>query len=52
MPVHRQPTSDPVTGGAEGPGSETVMDLVKQVDRLAAAMRPGDSSPGEIQAAG
>jgi predicted acetyltransferase len=52
VPVHRQPTSDPVTGNAGGPGSETVMDLVKRVDRLAVARRPAGGSPGETPAAG
>ncbi|MGA9114351.1 MAG: GNAT family N-acetyltransferase [Candidatus Dormiibacterota bacterium] len=51
VPVHRQPTSDPVTGSAGGFGSETVMDLVKRVDGLAATMRSANSSPGETPAA-
>jgi GNAT superfamily N-acetyltransferase len=47
VPAHRQPTSDPVTGSAGRCGGETVVDLVKRVDRLAAAMRPARGSAAE-----
>jgi len=52
IPVHHQPTSDPVAGSQGRAGSETVMDLVKRIDRLAAAMRAAGGSPGEAPAAG
>jgi hypothetical protein len=52
IPVHHQPTSDPVAGSQGRAGSETVMDLVKRIDRLAAAMRAAGGSPGQAPAAG
>ena len=52
VPAHRQPTSDPVTGSSAGSGSETVMDLVKRIDGLAAAMWAAGGSPEEAPAPG
>ncbi len=40
VPVHRQSTSDRAADGAGWSGSETVVDLVKRIDCLAATVRP------------
>ena len=47
--MHHQPTSDPVAGSQGRAGSETVMDLVKRIDRLAAAMRAAGGYPERLR---